>query len=242
MMKSDRTSTQLRHVYPNKDDVYRRLFDPSSSSHTYGIVRAAAVLSGEEHSVPDALALLSRIACANRVFRQMNYNVYQENVTPAVGRDELKSTPYIIPRDIEITNASCRIDYGITRLYTPALKKRVKQNGFDEDTRQLFHDNLYGEIFDESQLSKDGPWMFDVPNTIKEAIECGVHMCISTQCAKVCAEACFAIHPSQFKCDLKNRGIFRSGIRKFVRLRKLFRDWVFAIRMEPSFFNGANCW
>mmetsp|Transcript_29282 Transcript_29282/g.33629 ORF Transcript_29282/g.33629 Transcript_29282/m.33629 type:complete len:659 (+) Transcript_29282:2-1978(+) len=170
MSRRTHTSAQLRRYFPDKAQMFDQFFQGEKMSDTYGIVRAAAILAGEEHQLPDPIALLSRIACANRVFQQMTVNVYQNVVTPQVGHGELDNTPYIIPNDAELTNTSCSIDYGISSLQTTKLKLYVKKYGFDENVQVQFKNNLYGSIIDIQQLEGKKPWMFDVADVIINTI------------------------------------------------------------------------
>lgn len=66
---------------------------PDLSSHTlsYNIVRATAVLAGELQPVPDPIALLAHINCANTIFRRWTIHNYDSTKRTD---DELRATCY----------------------------------------------------------------------------------------------------------------------------------------------------
>jgi hypothetical protein len=88
----------MHHVFINRPATKKILlkrYEPSELGDCikYDVVRAAALLAGEMHPLPDPVALLLYLSCANLAFRRWGVHVYSKTIRTD---DELKSTPYNI--------------------------------------------------------------------------------------------------------------------------------------------------
>ena len=94
----------LNHAFINRPLTRKFLLmkDPSTKQSKYttadlskglpfDVVRAAAILAGELHPVPDPISLLSYLSCANIIFRRWTIKVYDSGIST---NDELRTSCY----------------------------------------------------------------------------------------------------------------------------------------------------
>jgi len=74
----------LHHAFLNRTATKKILetkYPANSNSHlSYNVVRAAAILAGEIQPIPDPVALLAHISCANLIFRRWSAQVYKSTI------------------------------------------------------------------------------------------------------------------------------------------------------------------
>lgn len=76
---------------PRTKKILAQKYTPAELSDNlpYDVVRAAAVLAGELQPVPDPIALLSHLSCANLIFRRWTVHLYDPSTSTD---DELPRT------------------------------------------------------------------------------------------------------------------------------------------------------
>ena len=165
LMSSKKTRAQLQRTHPGntlRDIIMKEKTDMNK------YIAAAALLGGEEHSIPDPIAILLRISGANFIFQQWNINSYQDIITPPINV-ELDRTPWVIS-----TN-DCTFNYDMRWIFTTDLKRVSKVNRkyeWNPQLRKKLIDNGFGMILSSNQTVTDSTlWTFDVHEEIVRVIE-----------------------------------------------------------------------
>lgn len=166
MMKRKQTRRLLGRKYPPRELVS---FLARSGGSKYDVIRAASVLAGETVQVPDPVSLLARISTSSFVLRQWLVCTYQEDVTPAVDKNELRQTACMIPDRLG-QGKDCYIEYSLVSL----PKARLGRKDDPERVRELLSENRYGQLFSKEQLSeRSKPWLFSPLDEAQKALQHG---------------------------------------------------------------------
>ena len=145
----------LHHTFINRPATKKYLLKKYTSQQlsnklSYNVVRAAAILAGEKHPLPDTISLMAHLSCANHICRRWCVHVYSNNnCTDA----ELGGTCY---KQSEVKGRTViSIEYNLRD-----LAKLYRTTWSRETLLRKLKQEYYGELLPNAQVGEGTPIPF----------------------------------------------------------------------------------
>jgi len=152
----------LHHAFINRSATKKILLnrytpEELSDSLPYDVVRASAILAGELHPLPDPVALLCHLSCANLLFRRWTVHLNSSTIQTD---DELEASCYSIDEIKGEKVVSIKYD-----LHDLLATTRNALN--DESLLRCVKQSYYGYLLPTIDSCKNAPMPFNPFNEIK---------------------------------------------------------------------------
>jgi len=155
----------LHHTFINRSETRKLLlkkYKPEclSAGLAFTTVRAASILAGEIHPVPDPISIMAHISCCSLIFRRWSVHVYSSLHRTD---DELEATCYLESEVKGRTGMS--VQYNLCN-----VAKVYKSSWTDESLLTKLKVSCYGFLLPSVEVGDGTPMPFNPFHEVKEAL------------------------------------------------------------------------